>query len=319
MGGITIGSQNEKNRVVPLGYFAAVMGLVGLGLAARAAAPLFPGVFRAPAYFTEPWVAAGILAFLLVAFLYLWKLVSKPEEVKADFTLPERMGALGQVPVGLMLIAAGVAPYLPGPAATIWWTGIALYAAAATWGVATIFRLGLGTKRLTPAWIVLLVGGIVAPVAGLPLGRREASTWLFCAGLVAGLLLVVPLATRGPLPAPLRPAWFILLAPPTLVAVSGQALFGHPALLAVFIYLALAVLAGLLYYARGIFAWPVNESVWSITFPLDALALAASRHALLTQSPAWRAVAGFSLVLAVLAVTFALYRTFVRRTDARVQ
>lgn len=312
------GPRTRKNKVVPLGYFAAVMGLVGLGLAARAAAPLFPGVFRAPAYFTEPWVAAGILAFLLLAFLYLLKFVSKPEEVKADFTLPERMGALGQVPVGLMLVAAGLAPYLPAPAAAIWWTAVALYAAGATWGMATIFRLGLGTKRLTPSWIVLLVGGIVAPAAGIPLGQRDVSTWLFCAGLVAGLLLVVPLATRGPLPAPLRPAWFILLAPPALVAVHGQALFGHPAL-AVFMYLAVAVLAGLLYYARGIFAWPVNESIWSITFPLDALAFAASRHALLTQSPAWRAVAGLALVLAVLAVVFALYRTFVRRTDARVQ
>ena len=38
--------------------YGAVMGLAGLGLTARAAAPVWPGVFRAPAYFTEPWVLA---------------------------------------------------------------------------------------------------------------------------------------------------------------------------------------------------------------------------------------------------------------------
>lgn len=307
---------------MPFGYFAAVMGLVGLGLAARAAAPLFPGLFRAPAYFTEPWIAAGILVFIALVFLYGWKILSQPGEVKADLTDPERMGTLGQVPVGLMLIAAGLAPYLPGPAATIWWVAVALYAAGVAWGVATILRLGLGTKRLTPAWIVLLVGGIVAPAAGIPLGEREASTWLFCAGLVAGLLLVVPLATRGPLPERLRPAWFILLAPPTLVAVHGQALFGHPAF-ALGLYLAAAVLAGLLYYARGLPGWPFSETVWSLTFPLDAFALASARHALLEQSAAWRAVAGFAMVLAILAVVFAASRTIWsgtrRRIDARVQ
>ena len=35
-----------------VGMYGAVMGLAGLGLSARAAATLFPGTFRAPAYFT---------------------------------------------------------------------------------------------------------------------------------------------------------------------------------------------------------------------------------------------------------------------------
>lgn len=307
---------------MPIGYFAAVMGLVGLGLAGRAAAPLFPGVFRAPAYFTEPWIAIGILVFVLLVVLYAGKVVLRPDEARADFTAPERMGALGLVPVSLMLIAAGLGPYLPGPARAIWWAAMALYAAGLAWGLVTIFRLGLATQRLTPAWIVLLMGGIVAPASGIPLGHEEVCRWVFPVSAAAGLLLVVPLATRGPLPEPLRPAWFILLAPPALLAVHGQALFGHPAL-AAFLYAGAAVLLALLYYARGILAWPVNESVWSLTFPLDAFALAASRHALLEQSAAWRAVAAAALALAILAVIFSLYKTMMRLgrrdADARVR
>ena len=300
----------------PIGYFGAVMGLVGLGLAARAAAPLFPGVFRAPAYFTEPWIAAGTLVFVVLGLLFFVKIATG--KAKEDFVVPERMGALGLVAVSLMLIAAGLAPYAPGAAAATWWVSLALYGAGLAWGLGTLFRLGLGTTRLTPAWIVLLVGGIVSPAAGIPLGQAAVAKWLFCIALLAGLLLVVPLATRPPLPAALRPGWFILLAPPTLAAVHGQALFQHPAF-GYALYVAIAVLAALLFYARGLWGWPVNESVWSLTFPLDAFALAASRQALLEQSAAWRAVAAFALVLATLAVVFSLYRTIVRRSDARVQ
>ena len=300
----------------PTGYFGAVMGLVGLGLAARAAAPLFPGVFRAPAYFTEPWIAAGALAFVVLGLLFFVKVVTG--RAKEDFVAPERMGALGLVPVSMMLIAAGMAPYQPALAGMLWWKALVLYGAGLAWGLWTLFRLGLGTTRLTPAWIVLLVGGIVSPAAGIPLGQAEVARWVFCAAVAAGLLLVVPLAKRGPLPEAARPGWFILLAPPALIAVHGQALFQHPAF-AWALYVALAVLAALLFYARGLWRWPVNESVWSLTFPLDAFALAASRQALLEQSAAWRAVAGFALVLATLAVVFSLYRTIVRRNDARVQ
>ena len=46
-------------RDLPIGFYGAVMGLAGLALSARAAAPVFPGVVRAPAYFTEPWALLG--------------------------------------------------------------------------------------------------------------------------------------------------------------------------------------------------------------------------------------------------------------------
>ena len=50
--------------------YGAVMGLAGLGLTARAAAPLFPGVFRAPAYFTELWVGLAVLIESFYAVLH---------------------------------------------------------------------------------------------------------------------------------------------------------------------------------------------------------------------------------------------------------
>ena len=43
--------------------YGAVMGLAGLGpYRARRGDRCLPGVFRAPAYFTEPWVLLGAIA-----------------------------------------------------------------------------------------------------------------------------------------------------------------------------------------------------------------------------------------------------------------
>lgn len=311
---------------MPIGYFAAVMGLVGLGLAARAAAPLFPGVFRAPAYFTEPWIAAGTLALLLFLFLYLLKMIGKPEEARADFTLPERMGPLGCIPVGLMLIAAGLAPYAPEAATPVWWIGVAAWAAALVLGLVRLVQLGFPLRCITPSWLVLLAGALVAPAGGLPLGQAEVSRWAFSIGTAAALALMVPLALRArlgpPLPEAQRYAWFIPIAPLSLIAVQGHAAFRHPGFV-VALYLALLAAACVAWYARGILRWPFSEAVWSITFPLDSLALATARHALGEQSAAWRAVAALALLLATLAVLFSLYKTVASlamgRTDARVR
>src|SRR4030081_1624832 len=86
------------------------MGLAGLGLTARAAAPLFPGVFRAPAYFTELWAALGVVAFVLLVVLYLLKLLLHPQEVKREIADPAQMGFRAALPVGATLVAGGLGP-----------------------------------------------------------------------------------------------------------------------------------------------------------------------------------------------------------------
>src|SRR5258706_15968249 len=103
------------------------MGLAGLGLTARAAASLFPGVFRAPAYFTELWVGLGLLAFALLFFLYGLKAVFHPNDAKAEFTNPATMGFCATLPIGMTLVAGGIAPYVPQIADGLWWCGVVLF------------------------------------------------------------------------------------------------------------------------------------------------------------------------------------------------
>jgi len=98
-----------KLKDVHVGMYGAVMGLAGLGLTARAVASVWPGVLKAPAYFTEPWVLLGALALVVLIPLYLLKGLSS---LKADFTSPMLMGFCGALPLGMALVAGGLAPYL---------------------------------------------------------------------------------------------------------------------------------------------------------------------------------------------------------------
>jgi tellurite resistance protein len=289
------------------------MGLAGLGLTARSAAPLFPGVFRAPAYFTELWVGLGLAAFLVLFILYFLKIFFHPQSAKAEFTDPARMGFCATLPIGMTLVAGGLAPYVPPVADGLWWCGVVLFLAFQLWGLARVLKGGIELAQANPGWMVLFIGGIVVPGSGIALGHAEVSRFVFIvsaavAPFVVGLLVYRALAAP-PLPAPLRPSWFILLVPPSLIYAHGIAFFPGVGVLDYLFPLGLALAIGLLVYARGFLRWPFSAAWWSFTFPLDALAYAAARYAQSHPSALWQAAAGATLVLATLFVSLVLLKS----------
>jgi tellurite resistance protein len=289
------------------------MGLAGLGLTARSAAPLFPGVFRAPSYFTEPWVAAAAIALVILVAAYAVKLLKHPEAVRADFTDPSLVGFCGALPVGMTLVAGGLGPYAPGPASALWWAGCALLAAFQVWGICRLLTGAIELARLNAGWFILMVGGIVVPGPGVALGHAEASHFFFgfsasVAPVLAGLI-VYRAAVAAPLPEALRPTWFILLVPPSLIYANGLALYPEFQALENLYFLAVILAGALLVYARGFLRWPFAPSWWAFTFPLDALAYAGVRYAQDHPSPLWRAIAAAALALATFFVALVLVRT----------
>ncbi len=305
-------------RETHVGMYGAVMGLAGLGLTARAAAPLFPGVFRAPAYFTELWVLLGLVVCVLLLGLYLIKVVSNRKAVVEDFTNPALLGFCGAMPVGLSLVAGGLGPYLPQAASGLWWIACALLGALQAWAVARWLGGRIELAKINAGWLILLVGGIVVPSAGIALGHEEASHFFFgfsaCAAAVIVPLLFARAALAPALPEALRPTWFILLVPPSLIYANGIALFGDRFFEGLY-YASLVLAAGLLFYARGAWRWPFGPAWWAFTFPLDSLAYAATRFSQSHPAQAlWKAVAGAALALATLAVAGVLLRTLIGMT-----
>ena len=300
-------------RNLPVGMFGAVMGLAGLGLTARAAAALFPGVFRAPAYFTELWVALGVLALILLVPLYLVKWLRFPDAAKAEFLNPAQMGFCATFPVGITLVAGGLGPYLPLGALGLWWAGVVLLFVFQVWGLCRVLSGGIELAQLNAGWLILFVGGIVVPGSGIALGEIEAARFMFGFSTAVAPLIVAILVYRAafapPLPEPLRPSWFILLVPPSLIYAHGLAFYSDFNFLENLFYLSVVLAIALLVYARGCLRWPFGPAWWAFTFPLDALAYAAVRYAQQHPSAPWRAVAAASLVVATLFVALVLLRT----------
>jgi tellurite resistance protein len=300
-------------RSLPIGMYGMVMGLAGLGLSARAAAPVLPGVVRAPAYFTELWVALGCVALLVLLPLYLLKIFLYPQEVKREFTSPVTLGFCGALPVGMSLVAGGVAPYAPLPGQVLWWASLALLASFQVWALSRLLAGGIELAQLNGGWLIVLLGGIVLPGPGISLGVAEAARFAYGVSASIGPVLVALLLYRAafaaPLPDVLRPSWFILLVPPTLIYANGIALYPSMAFLENLYFLALVLAAALVFYSRRFLGWTFGAPWWAFTFPLDALAYAAARYAQDHPSPLAQAATAATLLAATLAVLIVLWKT----------
>jgi tellurite resistance protein len=300
-------------RELPIGMYGAVMGLAGLGLTARLSATVLPGYVRAPAYVTEPWVALGALALLVLLPLYLAKLARYPEAVKAEFWSPVTLGFCGALPLGMALVAGGIGPYLPGAGNALWWASFVLMLAFQLWALYRWLRGGIELGDVNAGWLVIMVGGIVLPGPGIALGHADAARFVFGVSAAAAPVLMALLFVRAvlgpPLPEALRPTWFVLLVPPSLVYANGIALYPESVFLESLYYLSLVLAAALLAYAGRFWRWPFGAPWWAFTFPLDALAYAAARYAQDHPGALSRAAAAATLLLAAFFVLLVLART----------
>lgn len=293
--------------------YGAVMGLAGLGLTARVAATVWPGVLRAPSYFTEPWVLAGAIALLILFFLYAIKLVQAPRTVREDFVHPLTLGFCGAFPVGMSLVAGGVGAYFPSLGRQLWWLSFVLLLAFQVWGLARLLSGGIELGQINAGWLILFVGGIVLPGPGLSLGLATPAHFSFGVSATIAPILMAILFYRAiagpPLPEALRPTWLILLVPPSLIYANGVALYSQLVFLEPLYFFALVLAAALLLVSRRFARWPFGPPWWAFTFPLDALAYAAARYAQDHPAPVWRVLCAATLLLATFFVALVLVRT----------
>jgi len=306
-------------RTLPMAAFGAVMGLAGLGLTARLAATALPGYVRAPAYVTEPWIALGVIAFVVLLVMYTGKLMGYPEAVREELKNPLTLGFCGALPVAMFLVGGGLSPYFHRTGNAVWWCGFVLLLAFQVWALARWLSGKIDLPHINAGCLIIMVGGIVAPGPGLALGNVEASRFIFGVSASAAPILMALLfyraMTGAPLPDFLRPSWFILLVPPSLIYANGMLLYPSLRVLEMLFPFALALAVALLVVSRGFLRWPYSAVWWAFTFPLDALAYAASRYVIDHPQPVWRATAAATLLLAAVFVVIALFKAVFSRGD----
>lgn len=268
----------DKLRYLYPGWYAIVMGLSGLSLAWHRATALMGEMATGVALVVAAF-AAVVFAVLLAGTAWRWR--AHPEAWAEDRRHPVRHTFIATLPISMMVLAtAGVALLgRSGPVEALWWCGALSQLVVTWWVLSRWWRPGTGGlpwASVTPALLVPVVGNVLAPLAGVPLGHADWAAAQFGIGLlfwpVVMVLLVVRIATQGMLPERLLPTLFILLAPPTVVGL-GLLQFGAP----------LALAWGCWGIAAFSFAWvagtaprvrqlPFAMPHWGMSFPLTAFA-----------------------------------------------
>lgn len=271
------------------GWFSLVMGLCGLSLAWHRARQVL-GEMADGVALVAGVLALGVFAVLLLASLLRWQ--RYPAALAEDLKHPVRHAFVAAFPVSLLLLATvgvalgGASGELAGLWRALWWAGSLMQLWATLWVLGRWLAPIAGTTpgntglwpAVTPVLLIPVVGNVLAPLAGVPLGHGGWAAAQFGIGaffwpVVLALMLVRRIA-HSPLPDRLLPAWMITVAPPAVIglvlaqmAEQGLApLWVVQALWGIALFFLLWVTPAL----KRAVAQPFGIPFWALSFPLAA-------------------------------------------------
>lgn len=260
----------------PVSFFAVVMGLAGLTIAAfRLEAALSLSHGGSLVLF---WLAGAVYA--AIAAVYLAKAVTRPAALAAEWAHPVRISFFPAMSIGLILLSIAALRVAPALSLPLWLVGSGLHLVFTVLVMtAWINHARYQIVHLNPAWFIPVVGNILVPIAGISHAPADVSWFFFAIGLLFWLVLLTVVVNRlifhNPLPARLMPTLFILIAPPAVgflswtMLVGGVDPFGRLLFFAADFFF-LLLLPQLAMLAR----LPFTLSWWAYSFPLAALTIA---------------------------------------------
>ena len=232
-----------------------------------------------------------------------------------EFRHPVRASFFPTVSVAAIVLLIGVRPSALGLAEALWWAGAVVHLALALALIRRWIVEAQDEAVLTPAWFIPVVGNILVPLGGVPLGHVEISFFFFAVGLVLWIVFFTIVMHRVLFMAPMSersvPTLFILLAPPSIGLASYLALTGGEAgwlahiLYSLALFIALLLLTLVNHFAHEAFFM----SGWAMTFPADGFAAAALSYAQARPSTFTVALDYLALAAATLIVTLVAWRT----------
>ena len=274
--------------IAPLKYlspawFVLVMGWCGLAQTWLLARGVFGDIALGIALVTG---AFALLLFVLLCVACVVRLQVHPLAVQADVLHPVRHAFMGALPVSLLLLASlgqGLFWDTSSLANTvlrmIWMSGSVLELAATLWVLSRWLQPaeqgGLQWKNFTPVLFIPVLGNVLAPVAGVPMGMGAWASAQLGIGallwLVLQTLFFVRLAQAGPLPGRMSASVFICIVPPSLVGLSLMQLNAPDSVIWALWGMAAFFLALALTQLRTVLEQPFGLPLWGVSFPLAAL------------------------------------------------
>ena len=264
---------------MPVSLFSIVMGLAGTTIAVEKAEQLWGWSIALSAYL----LAFTAAVYVLIVFAYLAKFVLHRQHVIAEFNNPIRMSFFPSMSIGMLLLSIAAMSRYPEIALYLWAIGSTVQllftlVILSNW----IHHEKFQVQHSNPAWFIPIVGNILVPVAGVPMGFPEVSWFYFSVGIMMWTPLLAVLLNRfffhPMLPGKLVPTLFILLAPPAVGFIAWVKL--HNGVLddaaRIFYYFALfttmLLFSQMKHFVRLTFALPW----WAYSFPMAAMTIAST-------------------------------------------
>ena len=291
--------------------FGIVMGIGGLSNAWAAA----HHVWGVPMLVSQLLLGLAVLCFASLVLLHGVKWLLHPSAVAEEFAHPVRASFFPAISVAAIVLSIGLRVHAPAVSDVLWCLGAALHFGFAVTLIRRWVLHAQDESVLTPAWFIPIVGNILVPVSGVPLGHVEISWFFFSIGLVLWIsfftivlhrVLFVPAMSARSLP-----TLFILLAPPSIGLAAYLAFTeGQPGALGdIFYSLALFIAILLATLARHITHGPFFMSWWAMTFPTAGWAAACLGYAQARPSTATACIAVVALAVATVIVAGMALRT----------
>jgi tellurite resistance protein len=304
-------SPEPRLKFFPVSFFAMVMGLTGLAIAWHKA----EAVLGLRVRISEALLALAGVAFVALALLYLNKVLRYREAVAKELAHPIQLNFFPTISISLLLLGIATVGQWPGLAGVLWALGTAMHLLLTLYVMEVwIHHEHFEIHHMNPAWFIPVVGNVLVPIAGVPLGFGELSWFFFSVGILFWLILFVIIIYRmlfhQPLPERLMPTFFILIAPPAVGFIAYVQLSGELDAFArvlyysgLFLTLLLATQVGRFMRLRFYLSW------WAYSFPLAAITVATLGMYQRTGNNVFAAVGWLLLTLVTLVVVFLLYRT----------
>ncbi len=273
-------------------WFSTVMGFSGLSLAWHRAGPLMGDAASGLALL---FGAVALIVFAALLAASVLRLKRHPEAWADDLKHPVRHVFLAALPVAGLLLATVLTTLfgdtfqaaaagddvltLRGLTAGLWWASSLGQLATTVWVCQRWWAGpksgGLSWPVVAPGLLVPIVGNVLAPLAGVPLGHPEWAAAQFGIGLlfwpVVLALMAVRLAVQGLWPDRLLPATFILIAPPAVIGLSSLQLGAPEAIGWICWGIALFTLLWVSTLLRRMGGTPFGMAHWGASFPMAAL------------------------------------------------
>lgn len=269
----------------PPAIFPVLLGLLGLGLAARRGVGILGEAETPVGGLVETALGAILVLWAFAILALLAKGLRRPAVLAEDMrVLPGRAGLAAATMSG-MAAAAVLVPYAPGLALGLALVALVAHAGMAGLLVAVIARMAPEARVVSPAFHLAFVGFIVGAVPLAQLGWMGLASGLFWACLAIAVVIWAASAAqflRQSPPPPLRPLLAIHLAPAALLSQVGG-LIGQEGLAMGLAALGAVLLLALLSGARWITATGFSPLWGAFTFPL-----AAYSNALMSLGGTWQ-------------------------------